>query len=75
MKLLARKRTVNIARRMTLQRLKRIEASLIEIGGLWGDEDQCLVDLADDLRAEVDKFKEEMDAAIAEREARGSEAA
>lgn len=62
-----KKWTVQIARRATLKRLAKIDELLLDIGYLWGDRDQCLVDLADDIRAEAGKFREEMDEAIAAR--------
>lgn len=67
MKLLTKKWTPAIARRLTRARLAKIDKLLLEIGYLWGDEDRCLVDLADDIRAEINKFREEMDEAIAAR--------
>ena len=66
-RLLLKKWTERRACAATLTRLKKIDDLLIEIAGLWGDEDQCLVDFADDLRTTVANFRSEMDESIKER--------
>lgn len=68
-----KKWTPAIARRETLKRLAKIDALLLDIGYLWGDEDQGLVDRADDIRAEVSDFRKEMDEAIEARETERTE--
>ncbi len=42
------------ALRATITRLQKIDRLLIEIGGIWGDVDQYLVNIADDLRGRVE---------------------
>ena len=53
--------------RQSLNRLDKIDALLIEIGGLWGDEDQSHVDHADSIRAEIDEFRNNLKSHIEQR--------
>lgn len=67
MTLLLRKWTIPIARRLTLRRLDKIERAAIDIGSLWSDEDQSIVNLADELVDQVREFRKQLDDNIAAR--------
>lgn len=44
----------------TMKRFERIEHTLIEIGGMWGEEDEYIVREVDELRALISEKAEEM---------------
>lgn len=73
MTLILKKWTPRIAQRASETRLNKIDALLIDIALLWGDEDESLVRRAEDLRIDVDDFKKEMAESLAEREQRHAE--
>lgn len=49
-----------------LRRLERINHALIEIGGCYGDVDECIVAECDRLREEFETLKEHIDDALKE---------
>lgn len=68
--------SVERARRLSHSKLRKIEQLLIEFGGLWGDEDEYLVGVADGLMLAVRDAHHEIDASIeAARQRRADEAA
>ncbi len=67
--------SVERARRASHSKLRKIEQLLIDIGGLWGDEDEYLVSLADRLLKEVRDAHAEIDENIEARRLERAEAA
>ncbi|MEX0753225.1 MAG: hypothetical protein WD073_09920 [Xanthobacteraceae bacterium] len=59
--------TEKAALRETKKRLTKIDALLREIGGLWGDVDECIVRAADELRRDIEQFNDDIEENIAAR--------
>lgn len=53
--------------RATITRLQKIDRLLIEIGGIWGDVDQYIVNIADELRGRVEDAMAEVRESVDER--------
>lgn len=48
------------AKRRSAILLNRVDAMLIELAGLYGDEDQYICDRVDDFRKEIEGIREEI---------------
>lgn len=55
------------ALRSTISRFQKIDRLLIEIAGLWGDVDQSIVGICDDLRGRVEEAMVEVRESVDER--------
>lgn len=62
-----KKWTENAALRATNRRMRKIDVLLIEIGSLWGDEDEYICGRIDELRRELDEARLDFVVGVQER--------